>query len=159
MLFTDRKPLVTALSKATTPVSSSQQRHLSFLSEFNLTLAYLPGSANVVADFLSNPSPPVKSSSSNPLPAISAATAPLNLLPISFSYLDMAQEQHQCHTIPLLQKSPSLSITTVPLSPTVSLLGDVSTSTFRSLVPLSFRKQIFDHIHSLGHPGIHAIGE
>jgi hypothetical protein len=43
-LFTDHKPLVAALSKASTPFSSRQQRHLSFLSEFNLPLSHLPGS-------------------------------------------------------------------------------------------------------------------
>jgi hypothetical protein len=36
------------------------------------------------------------------------------------------------------------------------LLVDISTPTARPLVPHSFRKQIFLHFHTLGHPGIRA---
>ncbi len=44
----------------------------------------------------------------------------------------------------------------IPLYPTLSLLGNISTNTFHPLIPLSFCKPIFLHLHSLGHPGIHA---
>ncbi len=37
-----------------------------------------------------------------------------------------------------------------------SCFSDVSASTFRPLIPLSFRKTIFEHGRFLGHPGIHA---
>jgi hypothetical protein len=37
-----------------------------------------------------------------------------------------------------------------------SCFSDVSASTFRPLIPLSFRKTIFEHDHFLGHPGIRA---
>jgi hypothetical protein len=57
-LITDHKPLVAAISKTGTPFSSRQQRHLSFLSEFSATFLHLPGSNNIVADFLSRPSQP-----------------------------------------------------------------------------------------------------
>ncbi len=149
-LFTDHKPLVAAISKTGTPFSSRQQRHLSFLSEFSATFLHLPGSNNIVADFLSRPSHPP----SNPLPV--AAAVPTSLFPIPLSYLHVAQEQQTCPSIPPLKANPSLSITSLPVSSTVSLLGDVSTSTFRPLVPLSCRRQIFEHVHSLGHPGIRA---
>ena len=36
------------------------------------------------------------------------------------------------------------------------LLGDVSTGTFRPLVPPAFRRPIFDHFHGLGHAGVRA---
>jgi hypothetical protein len=42
-LWTDHKPLVTALSGVSTPISPTQQRHLAFISEFNVQLLYLPG--------------------------------------------------------------------------------------------------------------------
>jgi hypothetical protein len=146
-LFTDHKPLVTAISKAGTPFSSRQQRHLSFLSEFTTTFSHLPGSKNVVADALSRPSSPF-------LQCASVSTAPLNLFPLPLSYSDIAQEQQKCPSIPPLRTLPSLHISSIPLSPTLSLLGDISTPTFRPLIPLSFRQQIFQHVHSLGHLGI-----
>jgi hypothetical protein len=51
-LWTDHKPLVTAISCISTPISPRQQRHLAFISEFNVQLLYLPGLKNVVADFV-----------------------------------------------------------------------------------------------------------
>jgi Integrase zinc binding domain len=38
----------------------------------------------------------------------------------------------------------------------LKLWGDVSTSTFRPLVPLPHRCQVFDHLHWLAHPGLRA---
>jgi hypothetical protein len=57
-LWTDHKPLVTAISRVSTPISPRQQCHLAFISEFNVQLLYLPGLKNVVADFMSRPPPP-----------------------------------------------------------------------------------------------------
>jgi hypothetical protein len=41
-LWTDHKPLVTALSRMSVPISPRQQCHWAFISEFNLQLLYLP---------------------------------------------------------------------------------------------------------------------
>jgi hypothetical protein len=54
-LWTDHKPFVTAISRVLAPISPTQQRHLAFISEFNVQLLNLPGLKNVVADFLSPP--------------------------------------------------------------------------------------------------------
>jgi hypothetical protein len=145
MLFTDHEPLVTTISKSGTPFSSRQQRHLSFLSEFSISFSHLPGPRNVVADALSRPSSPVP-------PVHAVTTAPASLFPLPLSYLDLAATQAHCSSTSPLKSLPSLKIVPIPLSPTVSLLGDVSTSTFRPLVPHSFGQQIFQHLHSLGHP-------
>jgi hypothetical protein len=67
-LWTDHKPLVAALSPVSTPISPRQQRHLVFISEFNVQLLYLPGLKNVVADFLSQPPPPPPLEQSPPRP-------------------------------------------------------------------------------------------
>jgi hypothetical protein len=68
----------------------------------------------------------------------------------------MATAQQTDPSILALQKSPSLNITSIPIAKSLSLLGDVSTNIFRPLVPSSFQKAIFEHMHSLGHPGIKA---
>jgi hypothetical protein len=58
-LWTDHKPLVTALSLVSVPILPRQQHHLAFASEFNVQMLYLPGLKNVVADFFVLPlSPP-----------------------------------------------------------------------------------------------------
>jgi cleavage and polyadenylation specificity factor subunit 1 len=49
-LWTDHKTLVTAISRVSAPISPRQQRHLAFISEFNVQMLYLPGLKNV-ADF------------------------------------------------------------------------------------------------------------
>jgi hypothetical protein len=51
-LWTNHKPLVTALSLVSVPYLPRQQHHLAFVSEFNVQMLYLPGLKNVVADFL-----------------------------------------------------------------------------------------------------------
>jgi hypothetical protein len=83
-LFTHHKPLVAAISKASTPFSSRQQRHLSFLSK---------GASNLVADFLSRSSSPT--------------VVPANLFPIPLSYLKIAQKKQKGSTIPTPQKNNS----------------------------------------------------
>ncbi|OBQ33901.1 MAG: hypothetical protein AN484_26985, partial [Aphanizomenon flos-aquae WA102] len=57
-LWTDHKPLLAAMTRISPPISPRQQRHLAFISEFNVLLVYVPGPENVVADFLSRPQPP-----------------------------------------------------------------------------------------------------
>jgi cleavage and polyadenylation specificity factor subunit 1 len=44
-LWTDYKPLVTAISRVSAPISP-RQRHLAFISEFNVQWLYLPGLKN-----------------------------------------------------------------------------------------------------------------
>jgi hypothetical protein len=155
-LFNDHKPLVAAVSKSITPFSSRKQRHLSFLSEFTTNFVHLSVKENIVADTLSRllTSPPTYSAPPPPLPV--NATLPISIFPIPLSYLDMAKAQSTCPSIPPLLQQSSLNITTVPLSPDLSLLGDVSTPTFHPLVPLPFLKQIFEHVQSLDHLGIRA---
>jgi len=91
-----------------------------------------------------------------PVPCLSvsvAATVPASLLSLPMSYEDMALEQLKCPPVAQMQKPSSL---TVPLSASLSLLGDMSTGLFCPLVPQSFTKVAFVHLHSLGHPGIRA---
>jgi hypothetical protein len=54
-LWIDHKPLVTALSHVSVPISQWQQYNIAFISEFDVQMLYLPGLKNLVADFLSRP--------------------------------------------------------------------------------------------------------
>jgi hypothetical protein len=50
-IWTDHKPLDTAISRVSALISPRQQRHLAFITEFNVQLLYLPGLKNVIAYF------------------------------------------------------------------------------------------------------------
>jgi hypothetical protein len=82
-LWTDHKPLVTAISCVSAPISPRQQRHLAFISELNVQLLYLPVKKNI-ADFLSRLAPQATGS-------VAVATA---ADPVEFK--EMATEQHRC---------------------------------------------------------------
>ena len=52
-IFTDHKPLVTAFTKKSAPVSDRQYRHFDFISQFPVTISYLKGEHNLVASAIS----------------------------------------------------------------------------------------------------------
>ncbi len=138
--WTDHKPLVTAISCVSAPISPRQQRHLAFISEFNVQILYLPGLKNVVADFLSRPNQTITGS----VAATSAA------VPMDFE--EMAAEQNRCPETQHLLGGTSLKLSFRQIG-AQRLAEDISTGTFRPIVPLKFRKNIFDHFHNVAHPG------
>merc|ERR1712107_661326 len=52
-IFTDHKPITTALSKVTDPWNARQARHLSAIAEFSSDIRHVSGKLNPVADALS----------------------------------------------------------------------------------------------------------
>ncbi|OBQ32790.1 MAG: hypothetical protein AN484_27675, partial [Aphanizomenon flos-aquae WA102] len=81
-LWTDHKPLLAAMTRISPPILPRQQRHLAFISEFNVLLVYVPGPENVVADFLSRPNLPQ-------VPEVTTAAAVTT--PVDFQALVAAQ--------------------------------------------------------------------
>jgi cleavage and polyadenylation specificity factor subunit 1 len=143
-LWTDHQPLVAALKRVTPPISQRQQRQLAFISEYNVDLLYLPGLKNVVADFLSRPTPPPPESSGDTVAAAAAVE------PIDFEA--MAAEQVRCAETQRLLGGSSIKVVS-RREGQHDLLGDISTGEFRIIVPLTFRKQVFLTIHNIAHPG------
>jgi hypothetical protein len=90
-LWTDHRPLVTAISRISEPWSTRQQRHLAAIAEFTSDLRYLPGPQNVVANALSCPPEPTGAVAADH--AAAAATTMENN-PIDFQ--EMATEQKNC---------------------------------------------------------------
>ncbi len=54
-LFTDHKPLTTAIRRSTKPWTAKQCRQLAYIAEFTSDIQHIAGTDNVVADTLSRP--------------------------------------------------------------------------------------------------------
>jgi hypothetical protein len=91
--------LVSALTSVSVPISPRKQRQLALISEFNIQMLYLPSLINIVADFLSQPSPPE-------LTGIVAAAAAAD--PVDFKA--MAAEQNSCAETQRLLGGTSLKL-------------------------------------------------
>ena len=141
-LWTDHKPLCSALNRVSVPWSARQQRHLSYIAEFTSDLCYVSGESNTVADALSRPT--------NSLIPVSLVSTPPT---VNFQVL--AEKQTTCPSVQDLSSSPSLRLSQESCEG-VSLLCDVSVGTPRPLVPLDCRRDIFNAIHNLAHPGVRA---
>ena len=128
-----------ALSSSPTRYSPRETRHLDYISQFTSDIRHIQGKDNPVADALSRMD-------------INALNCPPML---DFQLLATAQQADP--EIPALQASSSLRLQDIPLPfSTGTILCDVSTASPRPYVPPSFRRLIFDQLHSLSHPGIRA---
>ena len=127
----DHTPLVTTLSKTSDAWTSGPQRLLSTIAEIWCTIEHLPGKQNVVADALSLES---KSQQSK----------------ISATHLSNPKTDDAKTSITNLRwKALKIGET--------SLLFDINTGRPRPFVPKSFKRKIFEMIHTLSRPSIRAI--
>jgi hypothetical protein len=142
VLHSNFGPTTNPLSHISAPISPRQQRHLAFISEFNVQLLYLSGLKNVVADFLSRPLP----ESIETVVAMAAAD------PVDFK--EILAEQNRCPEQQRLLGGTSLKLAFRQTGAQPQrLAGDVSTGVFRPIVFQKFRKDIFAHFHNVAHPG------
>ncbi len=160
-ILTDHLPLTLAMRRVSPLWSARQVRQLAYISEFSTDIRHTPGLRNVVADALSRPSlsppPPVPT----PLPVESLSTAstgpvpPTRYQPPVIDYAAMAAAQISCTDCSKMCDSRSLFITSRKVEGT-ELFGDISTGTFRPLVPPAFRESATAALHGVTHPGVEA---
>lgn len=133
VVFTDHKPLSFAFSERKANCSPRQYRHLDFISQFTTDIRHISGKNNVVAD---------------PLSRIEELQMPVDLDVLATS------QASDTELAQLLGGNSSLRLKKlrVPNSRT-ELYCDVSTPTPRPFVTKDLRRQIFDSLHSLSHPG------
>ena len=135
---TDHKPLTFALQSSAEQRSPRQARHLAFISEFTTDIRHIEGQTNRVAD------------------ALSRNVHVLEQSPINLETLAVAQSQDE-ELQRLCTSTTSLCLEHIPIPcSTHTLLCDVSQGHPRPLVPLTMRRDIFNSLHSLSHPGIKA---
>lgn len=136
--FTDHKPLTFAMAKISEPWSARQQRQLSYISEFTTDIQHIEGKNNAVADALSR--------------------AEINALSTGINYKAMADCQASDYDVQAYRTAiTGLVIKDIPFyNDGTTLLCDVSTGRPRPVVPQPWRREVFDMIHNLSHPGIRA---
>ena len=142
-VLTDHKPLTFALNTRSDRHSPRQARQLDYIPQFTSNIHHIPGPDNVVADALSR----------------IEANALLSGQPPTVDFAAMAKTQAINPQIRALQSSPSttLVVEAIPLAnSSTPLYCDTSTGTQRPLVPLAWRRTVFDSLHGLSHPGIRA---
>ena len=142
-VLTDHKPLTFALNTRSDRHSPRQARQLDYISQFTSTIRHVHGLDNVVADALSR----------------IETNALLSAQPPTVDFAAMAKTQATDPQIRALQSSPlsTLVVEAVPLANSSTPLHcDTSTGTQRPLVPLAWRRTVFDSLHGLSHPGIRA---
>lgn len=133
IVYTDHKPISFAFHERKTNCSPRQYRHLDYISQFTTDIRHISGKDNVVADTLSR------------IEELGA--------PVDFESLANCQASDS-ELAKLLVEGSALRLEklTIPGS-RVPLYCDVSTPTPRPFVSKFFRKQIFNSLHSLSHPG------
>lgn len=136
VLFSDHKPLSFAFQQRPEKCSPRQQRHLEYIGQFTTDIRYLPGDENVVADALSR---------------ISSVDFPNKV-----DYQMLANKQLMDPELEVLRGPESnLVFKDIVLPGTdCKVACDVSTEVVRPYIPLEFRRQIFNSVHNLAHPGI-----
>ena len=167
-LFTDHKPLTTALFRSSPPWSARQQRHLSYISKFTSSIVHLPGEKNSVADALSQPvftqfgdlTYSIRSDAmslmppTSPIPPIPPVLSTPPMPPYDLpTYQKFVSLQSSCPSFKWMATSKSLKVVSIPVRGH-QLLCDIFTGPPRPLVPEALRYELFLSLHQVSDPGI-----
>ena len=142
-VLTDHKPLTHSLQSKPDRHSPRQVRHLDFISQFTCDIRHVSGEGNPVADALSR---------------LETNALQLEPVPSTVDFQAMAKAQPDITTAQQLHSTNNtLKFTRVSMPMcTDALLCDTSTGKLRPYVPEQFRRAVFNSLHNLSHPGIHA---
>lgn len=135
VIYTDHKPITFAFCQNKQNCSPRQFNHLDFVSQFTTDIRHISGKQNITADLLTR------------IEAIAS--------PPDFDQLARAQENDVELQNILSNRSSSLKLKEIPIPGTkITLFCDVSLSKPRPFVTKELRRQIFNSIHSMSHPGV-----
>jgi transposase InsO family protein len=127
------------------------------VAEFTSDIQHIKGEENVVADTLSRtPPPPSRPPDIAPSPLAAVTNVQGRLQEqLGLDFAAVAARQQQCPTVHLLVTSSSLKVRYLPVGGQL-LLCDFSTGSARPLIPAADRRNVFELLHGLAHPGIRA---
>lgn len=135
-IYTDHKPICYAFATRKDKCSPRQFRHLDYISQFTTDIRHISGKDNVVADTLSR---------------IEELTQPVDLVLLAKSQTNDSELQS------ILDGETSLTLRKATIPGTqIQLYCDDSNQVIRPFVTAPFRRQVFESIHSLSHPGAKA---
>ena len=139
-IYTDQKPLTSAFMKVRDPVSNRQRQQLAVISEFATDIAHIPGLQNVVADALTR-----QYDDGEAAAIVHAVTHVLTDVDLE----ELATEQPPLES----ESKTSLVLERVRFAGIQQpLVCDTSVGKPRVLVPVAWRKRIFEAVHELSHP-------
>ena len=140
-IVTDHKPLTYAFKSKPDRYSPREIRHIDYISQFSTDIRHIKGSENKVADALSRYNVNMLSHFNNK---------------IDFDLITTKQKTDP--ELLKLRDSSGLHLEEVPI-PTShnTIICDTSTGHPRPYIPLEYRRDIFQSLHDLSHPGIRAI--
>lgn len=133
-IWTDHKPIVAAFRKTSDKCSPRQFRHFDFVSQFTTDVRHISGEDNIVADALSR---------------IETVSDGIDLDKLASSQETDPELKH------ILRVPSSLDLQKIRISDssTCKIYCDVSGPKPRLYLTPEFRKQAFDSVHGLSHPG------
>lgn len=141
-VLTDHKPLTYALQGGRDTYSPRETRHLAYIAEFTTNIRHVKGVDNPVADALSR---------------CASFSGGLSFPPaVDFDVISSAQQRDK--ELQQMRQFPGRLIFDEIILPTSTkkIVCDLSTGTPRPFIPTDFRRQVFDSMHGLSHPGIRA---
>lgn len=135
-IYTDHKPLCFAFHTRKDKCSPRQFRHLDLISQFTTDIQHIAGKDNVVADALSR----------------------VEEVEFSLDFARLAQSQNTDPELKqLLDNGTSLRLEKIKIREfRTELYCDTSTQTPRPYITPMMRKQVFENLHGLSHPGTNA---
>lgn len=137
VLLTDHKPLTFAFNQKQDKASPRQARHLDYIGQFTTDVQHVSGKENVVADFLSR--------------------TEVNTVNDEIDYEQIAETQENDNDLADAHKNSSLVLRKIKLpNATTKIFCDISTDRVRPFIPSTCRRNVFNAIHGLSHPGVRA---
>ena len=140
-VFTDHSALTTALDKPLERNLARESRMLAFISQYAVTIKYIKGSENEVADALSRQVYAIEESN-------------LQLSTIGYAHKDnLIKAQASCEEIKKYIQPTNESIKLIPIG---GLYCEKIHGKIRPFVPKPLRLKIFEQLHTMAHGGVKA---